>query len=310
MAGPGAKDYIIIDGFLIDCSLSENHTFDSDVTDYPVESGSSVSDNIRPLPIQVDIEGLVSNTPIGLMREKRASPDATDRTFLLQLTRDILGVASRPTDDAYALFERIRDAREPVTITTSLRTFDNMVMQSLAIPRGDHMDHLRFQAKFKQIITVENKRTIRVSTPIGTGKKKVSKPPNPYDGLIITIDRVLGRWWDPDVATWRSNAFFKQELVENTGSSSVITKWHLYRGQTYPETVPVRTIGSSDIEPGFTAASTSNQYIDSWRKSVAKKWDTLIRVPAAQCVFHDFVVKRTTVAKASDVPTILGNRSR
>ena len=78
MSGPGATTNIIIDDFLIDCSISENHTFDSDVTDYPVESGSNISDNIRPLPLVVEIEGVVSNTPIGLIadnRRGRTNPD-------------------------------------------------------------------------------------------------------------------------------------------------------------------------------------------------------------------------------------------
>lgn len=309
MAGPGAKDYIIIDGFLIDCSLSENHTFDSDVTDYPVESGANIADNIRPLPIQVDIEGIVTNTPIGLMREKRATPDATNRTFLLQFARDVFNIDSKPTDDAYALFERIRDAREPVTISTSLRTFDNMVMQSLSIPRGDHMDHLRFQAKFKQIIMVENKRTIRVSTPIGGGKTGVRKPSDPYGGRTILIDRFLGKWWDPDVLAWRHLAKFEQTVTENVGSSTVVAKWHLYRVRT-----KIRTSGYDSTQvPAIGAVSLDADrsiltLAPDPRSTTTTPWDQIINVPVNKCVLHDFIIQRVPGAEPDQV-RVLKNRN-
>lgn len=274
MSGPGAKSYIAINNFLIDCSISESHSFDSEVTDYPVESGSSIADNIRPLPIQVDIEGLVSNTPIGLMRDERSSAD------------------TRPAEDAYELFQSIRKAREPVTIQTSLRTFDSMVLQSLTIPKGDHMDHLRFQAKFKQIITVENKRTIRVSTPIGTGKKKVGKPADPYGGRTILIDRLLNRWWDPDYVTWRANVIYRQTRQDLTGSTTITPRWHLYRGLMFPDTIPAGLIGVSDLDPETSNINLTEGDSDSWRKVFKKPFRQLINVPVAQCVLEGFTIKK------------------
>ena len=228
MSGPGATTNIIIDDFLIDCSISENHTFDSDVTDYPVESGSNISDNIRPLPLVVEIEGVVSNTPIGLIADNRRGRTNPDQS---------------PADDAYDLFQRIRDRRKPVTIMTSLRTYNDMALKGLSIPRGENMDAMRFRATFQQIQTVENVRSIRVSVPIaqnGTGKNKksVTKPGEADETRILLVDFARGYWFDPDVNEWRRKAVLIKAVggvMEQAGSARVSRKWLLYRDTILPE---------------------------------------------------------------------------
>lgn len=48
----------------IDVSLSETHQLSAEVTEHPVEDGSAISDNIRPAPRVIQLEGLVTNHPI------------------------------------------------------------------------------------------------------------------------------------------------------------------------------------------------------------------------------------------------------
>lgn len=50
----------------IDCSRRIQHDMNNTVTDHPVETGSNVSDHIRPDPDTVTIEGVISNAPIFL----------------------------------------------------------------------------------------------------------------------------------------------------------------------------------------------------------------------------------------------------
>lgn len=148
--------FVMINDFLIDVALTETHEFEADVTEYPVESGSSISDNIRSKPIMVTMEGLVSNSPLEEIAKYRIAP-------------------AEPVADAYAMLLDVRDKREPVTIRTSLGTFENMALQSLSIPRdGSRGDALRFTAKFQQIQTVTNVRGKRLRTSIPGGKRKVN----------------------------------------------------------------------------------------------------------------------------------------
>jgi hypothetical protein len=174
-----ANKFVMINNYLIDVSLSENHTFDAEVTDYPVESGGSISDNIRPKPITVSMEGIVSNTPIGEIVTQRAAqaiakPDSSQSLapFRISPTGEPSVV---PAGHAYAFLYILWKSREPVTIRTSLDTFERMALTSLSIPRDAATgDALHFTAQFQQIQVVTNER-IRKRTSLRsgtTGKKK------------------------------------------------------------------------------------------------------------------------------------------
>src|SRR5262245_50543513 len=109
-----SKQLAMIDGVLIDCLLGVDHTFESDVTDYPVEDGSTLTNNILLKPAVVTMECLVSNTPIGQLADLRDK-------------------VSQPSDDVYEHLQKILTAREPVTIRTSLRTFTSMALKHLSV---------------------------------------------------------------------------------------------------------------------------------------------------------------------------------
>jgi hypothetical protein len=148
---------ISIAGYIIDAAISEEHTLDSEVTEFPVESGSNVTDNVRPLPATVVIEGVVSDTPIeGMVAVRSAS-------------------TTLPSQEALDLLLRIRADREPVAVETSLRRYETMVLESLSIPRDAETGHaLRFSATFREIIIVVNERTtVKVATPLAGKKKKL-----------------------------------------------------------------------------------------------------------------------------------------
>jgi hypothetical protein len=160
---------VTIDGFLIDASVTEGHKYTATLTKYPVESGSPIADNVTKEPKQVTIEGIVSDTPIGnaiaARQRTQASPDTT-LEFL-------------PSDEALARLEAIFEAEEPVTIETSLKRYENMVLIDLDVPRdAETGDALHFTATFEQVKIITNQRTtIRVASPNNARKSKKSKTP-------------------------------------------------------------------------------------------------------------------------------------
>lgn len=146
---------------LIDVTLSEEHTFESDITDYPVESGGTISDNIRPKPITVTIEGLVTNTPLDPMRTQRGDEDQ----------------AAKSAQTAFAYLMGVYTKRDTVTLRTSLGTFKKMGLASLTVPRSKEIgDALRFNARFQQIMVVTNAR-VRTATRNTGGKRKLGTKP-------------------------------------------------------------------------------------------------------------------------------------
>jgi hypothetical protein len=212
---------ILIDGFIIDCLLSEQHTLDSDVPDFPVESGGTISDNIRPKPRIAAMECLITDTPLQPVFKFRKE-------------------GSIPTDDAYALLKSIRGDRRTVSIDTSLESLDSMALESLGIPRqAGRGDELRFTAVFKQIEIVVNRRGTRVAIPAAIA-------PKPYQVVLSKDTPIINEILTEATATFSGGRFdpsaadrLKKDLkglrFKNTGQS-----------------VPSNAFGSGSQEPNVS----------------------------------------------------------
>ena len=185
---------IVIGTYTIDAALTEDHSFDNEVTTHPVERGSDVADNVRAQPISISIEGVVSNTPIGPVVAVR------DTTTL-------------PSEDAFAFLRELRDSREPVDVQTSIRTYRNMVLQSLSVPVTARTGAaLRFRAIFVQVEIVETEReSVEVAVPRAENKKNRGAKTSPeVDASAVTARhrqlmnrtrRQWGRPHDPSLGT-------------------------------------------------------------------------------------------------------------
>jgi hypothetical protein len=159
---------IKIDGYPIDCAVTERHDFDAEVTSYPIESGGVVTDGVQHKPAEVEIDGIVSDTPLdAVLRARRAGGFAEPS-------------AGGPTSEAVEKLIAISKAGEPVVLETEIRTYPLMVLSGLSIPRDAKTGRaLRFTAKFVEVEIANNERTrVRVAS-LGTpgGKSKFAGPP-------------------------------------------------------------------------------------------------------------------------------------
>lgn len=129
-----------IEELVLDASLNEVHTMPSKVTQFPIETGATITDHVTNEPVKVSITGFVSNNPI-LPSDQRAQID--------------LGNLPPPLRRAQAaLFDlkRIRGKRLPVSIVTGLDNYSDMVMSTLTINRNSSVgDALEFTAEFVQV---------------------------------------------------------------------------------------------------------------------------------------------------------------
>ena len=252
---PITASFVMIDNYLIDVTLSEDHKFESEVTEYPVESGSTVSDNIRPKPIMVTMEGLVSNTPLASMAAVRRTRPPAEAALLALGSVGAAGALRaassgvKTSEEAYQHLLTIYERREPVTIRTSLGTFENMALESLNFPRSSgEPDGLRFTASFKQIVVVKNKR-VKVAIPIaangggngkGGAKAAITKPlTSSNSGQAIPVNKNNNTWFDRDINGWREMATLKQPETTFRGSARENTTsfyWRLYKGRPLVQT--------------------------------------------------------------------------
>jgi hypothetical protein len=143
---------ITIDGYIIDVAVREDHSFDNEVTEHPVEVGSDIVDHVRAKPIMLTLEGIVSDTPIGGVADLRSE-------------------TTLPSREAFERLLAIRNARLPVTISTSLRVYTDMVLEALSTPREAKTgDALVFTARFRQVRIIENVRSTVVVEARNKGK--------------------------------------------------------------------------------------------------------------------------------------------
>lgn len=170
-----------IDSIELDASISESHVGEVEVTEHPVEQGANVTDHVRPKPDTLTIEGFVSNTPLNRAQNKRA---VESQGFRLSTTseRDVIVGQPGNAETAYTKLRELKDSGTLITVTTKLRTYDNMVIKSLSVPRDAKVgDALKFSATFQRITIVQNKTVflpIRQSNhkPLTKKGKKPSKP--------------------------------------------------------------------------------------------------------------------------------------
>lgn len=109
----------------LDASISENHSFSSSAPQYAVEDGSVISDNIINDPVRLTMRATVAVTG--------GDPYRADQAF-----QELLN---------------IRDNKQPITVITSAKVYDNMVLVSLDVVRTKSAGQaLLFDAEFQEVV--------------------------------------------------------------------------------------------------------------------------------------------------------------
>lgn len=151
-------------------ALSEEHTYETDVTEHPVESGSDVTDNAINKPLTISLDCIISGTPLN-------APD----TAVLNTTV----ATANPVVAAQARLIQINNTREPITVIDSQGTFPEMVLEKLVFTKTIKTgEALAFKASFKALRIIDNERTVvqvaipRVQSAVKSGTKASKNPPD------------------------------------------------------------------------------------------------------------------------------------
>lgn len=211
----GAK----IGELLCDATLNESHSFRNEITEWPVEDGSNITDHIRRLPDEVEVKGFITNSPVTQTNAKRIGQ------FVGGLTNPfiagVIGSASNVGGLVYKNLKRPKSANqvelaldillrisgrkidgsntdpELVDVVCGLRSYSTMGMVSLDIQRDAKTgEAMPFTARFKKVITVKNEsvkipnpnKVLEDKTP-STEKVKVStkKPTEKTKGKLQSV---------------------------------------------------------------------------------------------------------------------------
>jgi hypothetical protein len=89
----------------------------------PVEDGADMTDHIQRTPEELQIVGIVSDTPVLFLASLRAQPAVTG------------GDSKDRAKDAYTFIKEIKDGGKLVQVSTSLRDYTNMAVVGLSVIR-------------------------------------------------------------------------------------------------------------------------------------------------------------------------------
>lgn len=146
----GTQD--VITEIPMDARVGSTYRFSSNVTQYPVESGATITDHVHHNPDEISLEGMVSDTPVNELP-----------TYLgLRGDTEFQAAGARTQSAFDALFAVWRD-RLPLTVVTEYLVYDDMIVESFEIPKSpDRGEAIWFSMTLKKINTVE---TLTASLP-------------------------------------------------------------------------------------------------------------------------------------------------
>lgn len=155
---------------IVDASVSETHSVQGEVSDHPVESGVDIVDHYRVLPRAIQIEAVITNSPLVTV-----SPGGT----LISSVRGALDGDVDPSSVAWEELNRFFNEAVVVTITTSLQPeYKNMVLTALDVTRNSGTaGGLFFTVSAREILFVDTQQGEAVTVPVPAvtvGQKKQS----------------------------------------------------------------------------------------------------------------------------------------
>ncbi|MNS74331.1 hypothetical protein D3C72_1078040 [compost metagenome] len=116
----------------LDATMSQDHQFGAEITDYPLEDGARAADHISVRPYKLTIRGIISYVPI-------VKPESPENR---QPTRHTTG------------FDRLRRAitdREIVKVQTGLHVYTDMAFEDMGVRKDEPTYDVPLALTFKQI---------------------------------------------------------------------------------------------------------------------------------------------------------------
>jgi len=118
-----------IDTIELDVTMRENHNYSSRVTNYPIEDGSTLSDHIINEPTTLNLEGIVTDSPLAIFPTFNRSVKAFNQLVDLHRKRVVIKVVS------------------------GIKVYEKMVITSLDVPREVLTGQsLRFNIQLQEVI--------------------------------------------------------------------------------------------------------------------------------------------------------------
>lgn len=180
-----------------DATLQEQHTISVAITQHPIESGSTITDHVRPNPDTLTLEFFITNTPITIFgatvegkRYPKLGMEQVAETPIGALAAALPGglipagglLFSKNFDRVSAVYEALKKLAKAgtlVTVYTSIRKYENFLIESVTAPKSAQSGNaIAFSVSIREIRVVSTETTGEVPVPDDVRDKR-TKPPAP-----------------------------------------------------------------------------------------------------------------------------------
>lgn len=180
----------------IDTVLSESHTSTAEVTRYPTELGVQITDHLQMAPYTVTINALVSDiagnefADFGMVGMAKDAYDAVSGLFSESTDKGSAEEDLTRSKEAWAQLQAVQEYGVKMELVTNLRTYENMVITSLACTQDkDTMMIIDFTITLTEIVTVD---FLKLSGGLNTSTSKpeteTAKNNQPTDDRVAKSD--------------------------------------------------------------------------------------------------------------------------
>ena len=137
----------------LDLILDEDHSKSAQVTENPLQDGRAISDGIFLELQEGSLTGLVTNHSVKIAEERAKHLELQDSETLMAEAENYQ--LENRAKQAWLDLKAVMDAKQSVTIVTSLEVYDNVAITNISTERnGDSGDALEIKVSFRQILTV------------------------------------------------------------------------------------------------------------------------------------------------------------
>lgn len=146
----------------IDATLSEKHSREAEPTQFEVEDGNSVSDHIILKSFTLELQGLISDTPLSIVNSLVTTavgavlpPIGVVAGSLGVALFSALSKSDSPSVAAYGQLLGLQEERKPFNVLTTLKLYKNMWIKSISVPRDANTGKaLLFDVTLVQLLLV------------------------------------------------------------------------------------------------------------------------------------------------------------
>jgi len=157
-----------LEAIVMDATLSEGHSFSADVTEFPVEAGSSISDNVRDRNDLLRIDGFVSDFPLPSNINQQLAAGAFTQRPTAELRR---------SQNVLDKLIKLKSSGVVIQVTTGIRRYENMVIVSVDVNRDKNISAgLRLNIVMRAIRVVKT-QTVQIVAAERKGQNKQAEGP-------------------------------------------------------------------------------------------------------------------------------------